>query len=605
MLESPVMVAAVERFVAFLQLRPLLWFRVIAWIVVLSSLTHAGFANAQSTQGDVGNTADVSSVHGMVLNEITHEPISGAVVYSFDQQYAALTDDLGHFEFKFPPRKPEQNAEQNQTSRPEARLVQALGSYPPTAFLARKPGFLQSPNNQARSYAAANQSGITIYLYPESLINGRVSFPDSEGDLRVRLELFRHQTIEGQEQWLRVGSFRAWANGEFRFFNLKPGTYKLVTDEQIDRNPGRAIPGEQIFGFPPTFYSGASDLSGATPIQLVAGATFQADLSVTRRAYYSVKIPVVNAVAGQTMGIRVYPLGSPGPGYTLAYNPGLQLIQGMLPDGNYTLQVQASGEPGSTGIFNFSVHGAPFEASSLNLIPNSAITVNLREEFKSSESNFQENAEETGEGQTPRMWRGNVHVLLTPIEEFAGEQGAWSQPVDDSQQHTLIIRNVSPGRYRVNVQTGNGYAAELVAGETDLLRQPLVVGLGGSNFTIEVTLRDDGAEVDGTFEGATKTDRGPEQDEDAQPPCYVYFLPVTGSAGQFRETFGGPDGSFRQEQLPPGTYHVLAFDREQENLAGASEEAIRKFESKEQLIEVAPGQKESLSIKVISGDESR
>jgi hypothetical protein len=277
----------------------------------------------------------------------------------------------------------------------------------------------------------------------------------------------------------------------------------------------------------------------------------------------------------------------------------------MLPDGNYTLQVQASGEPGSTGMFNFSVHGVPFEASSLNLIPNSAITVNLREEFKSSESKFQENAEENGEGQTPRVWRGNVHVLLTPIEEFAGEQGAWSQPVDDSQQHALIIRNVGPGRYRVNVQTGAGYAAEVVAGETDLLRQPLVVGLGGSSSPIEVTLRDDGAEVDGTFEDATKTDRGPDQNEDAQPMCYVYFLPFAGSAGQFRETYGVSDGSFRQEQLPPGTYHVLAFDSEQEDLEGASEEAIRKFESKEQLVELAPGQKESLTLKVISGDDLR
>jgi hypothetical protein len=603
MLESADMVAAAERFLAYLRLRPVLWLRAVAWIAVLVWTTHAGFANAQSTQGDAGNNGDDLSVHGTVLNGITHEPIGGALVYSFDQQYAALTDNLGHFEFKIPPRKPEQKADQ--ASTPEARIFQALGNYPPTAFQARKPGFLQSPNNVARGYGAPSQSGITIYLYPESSINGRIGFPDSESDLRIRLELFRHQAIERQEQWVPVGAFRTWADGEFRFFNLKPGTYKLVTDEQIDRNPARAIPGEQIFGFPPTFYSGASDLSGATPIQLAAGAIFQADLSVTRHAYYSVKVPVVNAVAGQTMGIRVYPSGSPGPGYSLAYNPGLQLIQGMLPDGNYTVQAETSGEHGSTGMVNLSVHGAPFEGSALNLIPNGAITVNLREEFKSSESNFQENADENEEGQTPRVWRGNVHVLLMPIEEFAGESGAWSQPVDDSQQHALVIQNVHPGRYRVNVQTGTGYAAEVVAGETDLLRQPLVVGLGGSNSPIEVTLRDDGAEVDGTLEDATKTDRGPDQNRDDQPSYYVYFLPVTGSAGQFRETFGGPDGSFRQEQLPPGTYHLLAFDREQEDLAGASEETLRKFESTEQLIEVAPGQKESLSLKVISGDESR
>ena len=178
------MAAAAERFFAYLRPRPVLWFQVVAWIVVLTWITHAGFANAQSTQSDAGNAGDASSVHGTVLNGITHEPIGGALVYSFDQQYAALTDDRGQFEFKIPPRMPEQKAEQDQTSMPEARMfqAQALGNYPPTAFLARKPGYLQSPNIVAGGYGAPNQSGITIYLYPESLINGRVSFPDSESD---------------------------------------------------------------------------------------------------------------------------------------------------------------------------------------------------------------------------------------------------------------------------------------------------------------------------------------------------------------------------------------------------------------------------------------
>jgi hypothetical protein len=64
------------------------------------------------------------------------------------------------------------------------------------------------------------------------------------------------------------------------------------------------------------------------------------------------------------------------------------LIQGFLPDGNYTVQVRTSGEPGSTGILNFSLSGAPFQSAALNLVPNTMVTVNFKEEFKSGQSVF-------------------------------------------------------------------------------------------------------------------------------------------------------------------------------------------------------------------------
>jgi hypothetical protein len=129
--------------------------------------------------------------------------------------------------------------------------------------------------------------------------------------------------------------------------------------------------------------------------------------------------------------------------------------------------------------------------------------------------------------------------------------------------------------------------------------------LGGADSPIEVTLRDDGVEVRGTVEDATKTNRRPDQRQEFSTQYYVYFVPVGGSTGQFRQTMGGPDGSFTQVQLPPGAYRVLAFDRAQEDLAYANEEALRKFDSKAQVIHVTAGQKERLRLKVIPGSDSQ
>jgi hypothetical protein len=129
--------------------------------------------------------------------------------------------------------------------------------------------------------------------------------------------------------------------------------------------------------------------------------------------------------------------------------------------------------------------------------------------------------------------------------------------------------------------------------------------MGASSAPIEVTLRDDGAEVTGTVEDPAKADRRPGQTFDFSTQYHVYFVPVGESAGQFRQAMGGPEGSFTQMQLPPGDYRVLAFDRPQENLPYASEEALRKLEPKAQVIHVTAGQKEHLQLKLIPGSDSQ
>jgi hypothetical protein len=390
-----------------------------------------------------------------------------------------------------------------------------------------------------------------------------------------------------------VRSFTTWADGEFRFSELTAGTYKVGTTEELDRDPLTFTPGGQLFGFPPIFYPGVSDFASAASIPLAAGATVQANLSPIRHEYYPVKIPVMNAGDGRSMNVRIYPLGHPGPGYSLGYNSAEQLIEGTLPDGNYTLQANTQGRPGSTGFLNFAVSGGPREGPPINLLPNASFTVTVREEFKSGQNVFVEGTAEPGDGQSnTRLQRQvNVHVMLTPIEEFgSGEAGA-SQPVETSAEHVLVIPNVRPGRYRVHVESDVGYAASIAYGGTDLLQQPLVVGMGGPSSPIELTLRDDGAEVDGKVQEAIE--------------CHVYFLPLDNSSGQYRETNTTPDGSFAITQLSPGTYRVLAFDHQEGDLAYTDGEAMRKLESKGQVIQVDAGQKEHLRLRIIPGGDSQ
>ncbi len=565
-------------------------------VLLFSGVMISSSARAQFNQGASSTGNLPSSVHGTVLNRITREPIGRALVYSPDQRYAMLTDDRGHFEFKFPPQEPEPEGDLS-TIRDAgpigARQLRVLQNLRPNVFLARKPGYLQGTRDPSYGRANASQPEITISLDPESLIIGHVTLPGTEGDLRVRLELYRRDVNEGQEHWTSAGTFTTWADGEFRFCDLEAGTYKLVSHEQLDRDPFNFTPGGQLFGYSPIFYPNASDFSAAHPIQLATGATFQANLTPIRREYYSVKIPVGNAAAGQQMNIRVYPLGHPGPGYSLGYNFAEQLIQGMLPEGNYTLEADTHGQPGSTGIVNFSVDGAAYEGTPLNLIPNSSLTVNVTEEFKSAQSVVHDGSsgsdDEPSHGVAVRNL--NVQVTLVPLEEFASGEGGASQVLEGAPENTLVIPNARPGRYRVRAETGVGFVASILCGGTDLMHEALVVGPGGVSSPIEVTLRDDGAEVDGKAEGGNQ--------------YYVFFLPVGEGSGQYRAATSNPDGSFTVEQLPPGTYHVLAFDSPHEDLAYTNREALHTLESQGQIIHVSAGQKEHLRLKVITRGETQ
>src|SRR5690242_10028719 len=94
-----------EGFPASARLARMLWKCTVAlatayYLVLLSSSTAA-----QNPAGIGADTSVSSSIRGRVLNRLTHEPISRALVFSADQKYAALTDDYGRFEFKLPQAK--------------------------------------------------------------------------------------------------------------------------------------------------------------------------------------------------------------------------------------------------------------------------------------------------------------------------------------------------------------------------------------------------------------------------------------------------------------------------------------------------------------------
>ena len=538
------------------------------------------------------------TVGGTVLNSVTHRPVGRALVYSQDNRFATLTDSAGHFEFKVPSSEAEGRSEGPIPSASPLGTSPAGEASPPIFVMARKPGFLSDPNTPA-TQLNPGQKDVTIYLTPEALIVGRVTLAGADSPERVQVEIYRRQVRDGRARWTSAGTFRTWSNGEFRFPELSPGTYKLFTQEVMDRDPLTFNPRGQLYGYPPWYFPGANSFAAGSPIQLTAGMTFDADLTPRRREYYPVDVGITNAPEGVGVGVEVSAGGQGGPGYSLGYNPQARKIQGFLPDGTYTVEVSTFGQPGETGIAYISVKGAAATGYAVTLAANASISVNATEEFTSAEG-AGDGLQSLGGGNPGRA--RSLQVMLEPADEFGpgGSAAPLRQP-SGPEDESLILENVKPGRYWVHVDSARGFAASIKCGETDLVRHPLVVPAGGTTDPIEVTLRDDGAGIEGAVENVPAVP-GSSRTPAAQPP-HIYLIPSPDSTGQFREAWASPDGTFSLAQIPPGDYQILAFDRPQPELEYRNEEAMRKYESREQEIRLLPGQNARLRVHMILGSE--
>jgi hypothetical protein len=556
-------------------------------------------AHAQDTSGSNTGT---TSLHGTVINSVTREAIGHALVFSTDNRFATFTDDQGRFEFQFPRIE----------SSPNISTGELGFSRVSIQFMARKPGFLDSTYPQTSQFQDGASDEVTIALIPESLIVGRVNLPSANQSDRITVEVYKRLVRDGRPYWAPVGSATTRANGEFRVANLAAGTYKVFTDELLDRDPVTFNPLGQLYGYSPIYNPAASDFASALPIILEAGKTFQIELSPVLRPYYPVKIAIPNMVGGSPMNVSVALEGHKGPGYSLGYT-GDSGIEGMLPSGNYSVEATLQqGQQTATGSVNITVKDAPLTHMSIAVLPNGSIPVTIKNELSATGN------QRAGIVIVYGRFSGaqGAAVSLQPADDF-DSQGFALRPPRKPNHNDLVLESVRPGRYWLTVEPYNGYVASAVAGSVDLLRQPLVVGPGGVSLPVEIVLRDDGATIEGTVESTAPASGGGRGGatlagttissattivQEPQGP-YVYCIPLPDSSGRFMVGRVSSEGTFQFQQIPPGVYRILAFDRQQGELEYHDADAMSVYEGKGSVVRLVPGQTEHVRVTLITTKE--
>jgi hypothetical protein len=570
-------------------------------VLAMSILWCAGATPKFSAQNL--NPEEISrSIHGTVVNSVTNEPIGHALVYSPDNQFATMTDDQGHFEFVLS----ESIFFDPNVHPPRSALFPATR---PDQLRARKPGFLADEDVFQSGRVGPEQKEVTLALTPESLIVGQLVLPD-DSDRTVVL-LYHRAVQEGRARWLPDGNAFAKSNGEFRFAGLKAGKYKLATRELLDRDPSTYDPRGQLYGYPPVYFPPATDFAAPETIDLSAGNTFHLSLSPVRKPYYQVRVPVANVPEGTMLRVIVTAQGRPSPGFFLGYNQQEHRIEGLLPDGNYTLEISNYGSPAMNGIANITVKNAAAQGAPITLVTGGSIVINVKEEFTSRNASATMTWNTNGRSFQVKGPRRYLNLTLWPADDFDLENMASLDPPSGPGDETLLISRAQPGAYWVRVSSNLGFPASITSGGTDLLHHPLILGWGASAPPIEITMRDDWAQLDGKIESAslslpispshTNVGTGQENAESA----WIYLVPLPDSAGQFQEFSMTLYEESAGRQIAPGEYRVLVFDRRQPELEYSNPEAMRAYDGKGQVVRFIGGQKEQLTLPLISTSESR
>ena len=555
---------------------------VLAGVVCVTIVAYAPAQDQPaSTQTEV--------VGGTVVNAVTQEPVSRALVTSTDERFAALTDSSGHFEFAVPKEQSQATTDTNTGLHRFDFASRREGLW----LSARKPGFLNEQDTQPYLRSVAGKDNI-IALVPEALIKGRISLSTGEPASGVMVQLYSRQVSSGFPKWVPLKTGRTNSSGEFRFAELSGGAYKLTTLEFSDSDPQATAPGDDLSVFPPAYYPEASDFNAGASINVVSGQVVETNLTLTLQRYYQIRIPV--ASAEPNIGLNVSVQGQHGPGFALGYNAAERRIEGSLPNGNYVVEATTYNPPSSSGSINLNVQGGPTEGPVLSLARDATIPVEVKEEFND------------------KIWNGSVIVsnggrsfslngprrYLSVYAEDTGEssthpRGGTLRPPTGPNDNALVLENLPPGSYWVHLDTSRGYVASATSGNIDLLREPLRV-VSASNSPIEVTLRDDGASIEGTIANWS------EWSAKIEPGAAVYLIPLPDSSGQFQQ-LGIVDGKFEFSMLAPGSYRVMASAKPLRNLPYRDPGDMKAYEAKGQVIRAVAGQKLTIQVPLISASD--
>jgi hypothetical protein len=407
--------------------------------------------------------------------------------------------------------------------------------------------------------------GLTFSLTPEASITGHVTLGGGDDPDGLRFFIYHRQDVEGHARWMMMGMAETDSGGTFRFPELQtPDAYVVCSESSPD--DARAA----THGYAATCFPGGTDFAtaAAAPLTVAPGQQAELEVALGRQRFYRVSIAEAGLRQGPGTSIQIRSVGGPqtAAGFARSNRPGV--AEAELPNGNYYAEARTFGPAPAYGRVDFKVADGPVAGLTVNPVPLRPLMVEVHRELTATES-----GDAAATARAMGLVNGDnpgVNLSLIPADNLFENPmgGELHRPEGATDGDLFEMDNVLPGRYWVRADVFQTYVSSMTSGATDLTREPLTIGPGGSSEPIEITLRNDTGTIECTVDSAGSGDGtagvgaagGPNGDIGEVKQIFAYAIPQSGSAGRIPQAFGRMDGKFEFHAVPPGTYTVVAFD---------------------------------------------
>lgn len=494
----------------------------IACLVIVAAMAPAASV-AQQTY----------SISGVVTNSVTGQPIARALVET--QQDGVLTDNEGRFELQLP-----QGYSQ---------------------LLVRRPGY--SSDRQRAFYTLRvnrDLADVHLSLTPAASITGHVSVAEGENARDIVFSAYRRQTINGHVRWMNAGMAATTDNdGVFHMYEMEaPGQY-LLCNNLVAMRPGPPGTNKPGYGYPSQCYPADPGDGTENLINLAAGQQADIDLPLVRQPFYPVTISVLNQLQEPGAQVAVHSRNGPLNGIPTRWNNQTHTAQTELPSGSYSAEARTWGKTMGYGRVDFTVEDASPPGLKVVILPLVPVPVRIHKEFTDPEQ---------AQFRTDDRIRDDsngVSIELMPVDDRMDRGGG--RPVrraDPADRDSFELEGVTPGRYWVGASYfRRGYISAMTSGGVDLTREPLVIGAGNSVAPIEITLRNDGGEIDctlATHPAASEPGANLSEIDSSDSTIQVFAIPAGPQGSRLPRALLQRSAQARIGNLPPGTYRVVAIN---------------------------------------------
>jgi hypothetical protein len=516
----------------------------------------------------------LATLHGVVLNAATGSPLPRALVQiEGDADTGALTDGEGRFEIPGVPLGP------------QAVLIVKPGFLDQAFFPGGVPNWGVGPSMNHNILVAAQMPDLIFAMAPTNAIHGRILLSTGDAAQGIGVSLAKRTVEDGRAAWQTIANVKTNSEGAYRFARLGIGNgeYALYTEPAMDSELANLLSAAgsvgqgSRYGFPSQFYPEARDLAGAAKIRLSGGQDTEANLSLVLQPFHTVTAQAIlpsghrygeenPALAGMALTAQVLDAqGHPLP-YRVDYDQQTLALHALLPEGSYSLSVTVTFSRMTADMAGYRNFTSAMDAEPLTGQVEFAVAgrdvANLRIPLLAQRSNLlQVTVARSGmtasSGNRASGGSGAVYVALSQAGDSISN-GAVSVYANGPGPGPLETTFMAPGSYWVHTSiTQHGLClASFTAGSANLAREPLIIGPAGVTAPLDLTLRDNCANLALSLPTA-----GAALAPGEERWYTVYVVPdfesTENSTPQILRPSSG--GTVTLEGLTPGSYHVYTF----------------------------------------------